>query len=258
MYSLYFLLRSLADPVFIILIAMGIALWVLRDLRKEKGRRLGWWMIFTSFCLLYLLSIPMTVYQAGYLMEKDYPPPDPSELRKVKVVVVLGGGVREGILRGDAEPIPETASRLLYSLQLLREVNADYIVFSGGYKEAKVMARIAKRMGVDESRIVIEPSSRDTWQQAVELNKLLLRRDITIGLVTSAIHMRRSLKVFKRYFPNIVPIPSGYLSARVRSYAPFIRSLLPCSYGLYMSMTMVHELLGLLWYDIRLRFLDTL
>ncbi len=252
MYNIYLIFRSLADPIVIVLLLMGAGLWALKGLRKERGKRGWWWILLSAFCLLYFLSIPLIIYPLGYLMEKNYPPPSPEQLQKVDIMVILAGGINEGGLRKEAEPSDETSSRLLFGLQMLKQTNASYIVMAGGgtntISEAEVMARIAKKMGVDESRIIIDPNSKNTWEHGIELNKILDDKNKTIGIVTSAVHMNRSVKVFRKYFPNIVPLPSSYLYS---SHKLPIRFILPCSRGFYMSMTIFHEVFGLLWYNIR-------
>lgn len=110
------------------------------------------------------------------------------------------------------------------------------------------MAGIAKSLGLDESKIIVESKLQNTWEYAVELDKILKNKELTIGLVTSALHMKRSIKVFSKYFSNIVPLPSSYL------YSPkklSVRSFLPNSYNFYNSSNILHEIIGLLWYNIR-------
>lgn len=249
---IYYYLRLFTDPIVIPLILITAGLWILRDLRKHHHKRLGWWLLLSSLLCLYLLSISPVVSCLAYVLEKDYRLQRHDKTRKIDVVVVLGGGVSKRGLQSDLSPSKEMSSRLLFGLQTLKRSNAKFIVFCGGgegdISEAETMFRVAKNLGIEESKIIVESKSQNTWEHAVELDKLLTNKNMTIGIVTSALHMKRSLMVFKNYFPNVVPLPSSYL------YSPkelSVRAFLPKSYRLYASSTIFHEIIGLLWYSIR-------
>ncbi len=106
----------------------------------------------------------------------------------------------------------------------------------------------AERLGIPVTSIKIDPDSRDTWEHAVNLNKMFPNKDIKIGLVTSAYHMKRSEREFRKNFPNVIPLPSDYLY----SSSPLsIMTVIPGSGNLYrFSMTM-REIAGIGWYRIR-------
>ncbi len=253
MNSVYFYLKSFTDPVVILLILLAAGLWILKDLRKHHYKKFGWWVLLSSLLYLYLLSISPVISCLAYVLEKDYLLQSHDKTKEIDVIVVLCGGVLSRGLQSDLDPSKETSSRLLFGLQALKQSNAKFIVFSGGISginknisEAEVMARIAKKLGVDESKIIIESKSLNTWEHAVELNKLLKNKEMAIGITTSALHMKRSIMVFSKYFPNIVPLPSNFLySMKMLS----VRSFLPTSYSFYMSSAIIHEIIGLFWYS---------
>jgi len=60
------------------------------------------------------------------------------------------------------------------------------------------MAQMAKNFGVPKDRIRIDARSRNTYEHAVEFNKMFVDKDIKIGLVTSAYHMRGMSQSFPR------------------------------------------------------------
>ncbi len=103
--------------------------------------------------------------------------------------------------------------------------DAHYLVLSGNnggvhtISEVEVMAEIAKKMGLPESKIVIDPNSDNTWAHAIELKNILKESNLVNCIVTSAVQMRRSFRTFGLYFNHVVPLPSGYL------YAPLEISL---------------------------------
>ncbi len=149
-------------------------------------------------------------------------------------------------------PSKEMSSRLLSGLQALKRSNAKFIVLCGGgegdVSEAEIMFRVAKDLGIEESKIIVESKSQNTWEHAEELNKLLKNKEMVIGITTSALHMKRSLKVFSKFFPNIVPLPSNFLYSTKKLS---VRSFLPNSHRFYISSTIIHEIIGLFWYSIK-------
>lgn len=250
--SVYFYLKSFADTVVILLILMTVGLWILKDLRKHHHKKLGWWLLLSSLLCLYLLSISPVISCLAYVLEKDYLLQSHDKTKEVDVIVVLGGGVSRRGLQSDLGPSKEMSSRLLSGLQALKNSNAKFIVLCGGgegdISEAEIMFRVAKDLGIEESKIIVESKSQNTWEHAEELNKLLKNKEMVIGITTSALHMKRSLKVFSKFFPNIIPLPTSFLYSTKKLS---VRSFLPNSRRFYITSTIIHEIIGLFWYSIR-------
>ncbi|GAG48879.1 unnamed protein product, partial [marine sediment metagenome] len=212
----------------------------------------------TGACTLYVLSLQPVASTLAYLLEKDCTPPLGEELSKIDVIVILGGGVLPSwSLRKEAEPSGVTYSRVANGVEFFNRCRAEYMVVSGGAgpfgKEtnAEVMKELAVELGVPPERILVEPYSSTTWEHPRELTNLLeeSEEEITIGLVTSALHMGRSLMVFKRYFPNVVPLPCNYRSNPVRLNEYLI---IPSADAFLLSTNAFHELIGIVWYKVRM------
>ncbi len=63
------------------------------------------------------------------------------------------------------------------------------------------MKELAMRLGVQEDEIIVEDKSGTTMENATQLKKLLASGEpIHIGLVTSALHMSRAERVFKKVY----------------------------------------------------------
>ncbi|MFC1585328.1 YdcF family protein [Fibrobacterota bacterium] len=247
----YQLLKQLLDPLTTLLVLTGISLWVLRDLRKKNKTKHAWWTLVACACLLYLLSIRPSVSFLAYFLEKEFIYQDLKKA-EIDIVVVLGGGILRHPVQPVYGPSKETSSRLLSGLRSLRYSKDSLIILSGtGEKEseAEVMATIAQELRINKANIMIESNSRNTWEHAVEINKLLNDKDMRIGLVTSALHMKRSLMAFRRYFNNLIPLPSGFVCTSKRAFS--VRSLLPNSWNLYICKGIIHEVLGIAWYAVK-------
>jgi uncharacterized SAM-binding protein YcdF (DUF218 family) len=209
-------------------------------------------------CLLLLLSTKPISALLVYSLECQYPIPSDEVLSTLDIVVVLGGGMYiPGGLRKNAEPIGVAYSRLVSGVRIFKQSSAETLAFCGGgpgcgiQSEAEVMKAIALELGVLESRIVTETKSGNTMENGAMLAELFSSEQRKrIGLVTSALHMPRSVNVFHKQFPNdtIVPIPVNHL------YSPDwhnLRSYIPTATTLADSHWAIHEWIGMVWYVIR-------
>jgi len=62
------------------------------------------------------------------------------------------------------------------------------------------MAQMAEEFGVSKDKIRVEEKSTNTYDQALEFNKMFVTKDIKIGLVTSAYHMKTKRKRIPEVF----------------------------------------------------------
>ena len=117
------------------------------------------------------------------------------------------------------------------------------------------MTELLEDLGVPQRAIVRENASRNTHDHGKNLAPLLQKEGIKrVLLVTSALHMPRSVAVFKRACPDVTFIPAPTDFRVVDAPVPWYREILnllptPGSY-LQFSETM-HEYLGLPWYWVR-------
>jgi len=68
-------------------------------------------------------------------------------------------------------------------------------------------------------------------------------------LVTSASHMKRSERQFRKYFNNVLALPAGYLYASPAGTAAV--RYIPRSRWLYNNALVFHEFVGQMWYSIK-------
>lgn len=249
MSTLYILLKAFLDPVVPVLILLIVGLLI--SFRSEKRRSLRI-TLAAAFIILYMGSISPVFNALCYILERDYLTSHSGKVGKLDIVVVLGGGVSENIYLEETMPSYQTASRLLHAVQVFNKSGSEHLVFmgkgAGKLSEAEVMKISAERLGVPTASLMIDPNSRNTWEHAAELNKIFHAKDIKIGLVTSAYHMKRSEREFKKYFPNVTALPSDYLYSSPKLS---IITFMPRSGNLYKVATVLNEMTGNLWYLIR-------
>ena len=216
--------------------------------------------------LLILFSSSNTLIAARFVqtLEWQYLPPDP--VPAAEAIVVLGGSTYTKSPPRPWVEVSEAGDRVLYGVKLYQDGAAPLIVFSGGRiawrgsgaPEAEDMTEIALAMGVPERNILRENDSLNTYQNAVNTAKILRQRQIdTILLVTSAIHMPRSVAIFKKQGFNVTPAPTDYWVSqkfleemRGISFGTFLY-VLPDSIALDFFTRALKEYIGLGVYRLR-------
>jgi len=251
------LLKSLSTPIVWILLLLSASILLSRKRRKQLLARVGWYSLVAGTAILLLLSLEPVSDTLVYLLEKQYPPALQETISEVDVVVILGGGVLpSGGLRAVAEPSRASYSRVVNGVEYFGRSGAQYLIVSGGAgpsggeTNAEVMKRLAIKLGVPADRMLMEPCVSTTWEHPEQVAKLIdePRDTVVIGIVTSALHMKRSMMAFERYFSRVVALPSNYLYEPIRWE---IDSFIPSAKALSASSAMFHELIGLGWYYLR-------
>jgi uncharacterized SAM-binding protein YcdF (DUF218 family) len=103
-------------------------------------------------------------------------------------------------------------------------------------------------LGVPADRIVIEQDSRNTHDEAVLVKAMLPSLGAErVVVVTSVIHMRRSIQVFKKAGIDAIPAVAFERNETDNSMTRY----LPSSEGLRESGMLAHELLGFMYYKAR-------
>jgi uncharacterized SAM-binding protein YcdF (DUF218 family) len=251
MEEVYAIFKGFIDPVFVVFSLLIIAFFVCMAGSKKKTGAL---ILLLSIILLYGASIfPIANYLCRYL-EKDYINNPSVTDRNIDVIAILGGGSKDiGALKNTF--LSEiTATRVLHAVEVYNKNGAKYVVCSGKgngkISEAAVMARLAEKLGVPKEKIKIEDKSMNTWQNAAELNRMFINKNISVGVVTSAYHMKRSEREFKKYFNNVLPLPAHYLYSSPMGNA--VLKYMPRAEELYKTSIAFKEIVGQLWYSIKI------
>ncbi|MBI2339913.1 MAG: YdcF family protein [Deltaproteobacteria bacterium] len=237
----YSLFKEILDPICLFFLVIVIA--VIFRSRKKISRLL----LVSPLIVLYLASIGPTSFLLMKTIQRGCDSRADS-LNGLDAVVILGAGARDGGLWNDGQLAEETSFRLLQGLEVFRAGEARFLVLSGGvsagrFSEAEVMGHVAVRLGVPAEKIVIEGKSGNTRQHAPELRRLGLPRSAKIGIVTSAVHMRRSEMNFRPFFDNPVLLPVGCLEGTIK-LSP--QMLVPGIRPLNASSSVFYEILGMI------------
>jgi uncharacterized SAM-binding protein YcdF (DUF218 family) len=115
------------------------------------------------------------------------------------------------------------ADRVVHTVQLFKLGHIENILISGGTgrliaddePEADQFKKAMILMGVPEENIIIENETRNTYESAVQVKKMLQDSSFNnsdLLLITSAFHMRRSLACYKKAGLQPEPFSTDFYS----------------------------------------------
>ncbi|MBZ4650414.1 YdcF family protein [Thermosipho sp. (in: thermotogales)] len=220
-----------------------IAFFSLLTLYYFLKKRQIWRFFLILSIVFYLISSPFFVYflsKSFYIKEKNIPDSQNS------VIVILGGGIT--FFDGKYEVGNHTLKRLLKGFEIYRKTNAPIIISGGvigkGISESAIIKEILVTLGININDIIVEDKARTTKENAIFVSKLLKEKNFeNIILVTSFLHMKRSIMLFEKYSKkNIIPIVCDYPIDFRNSFLDY----LPSAEALYTFSQITHEFFGIL------------
>ncbi|HYW20599.1 MAG TPA: YdcF family protein [Nodularia sp. (in: cyanobacteria)] len=242
--------------VSISLIVALVTLW--------KRPRIAAIAISLALSLLLICSNGWVAKSLVRSLEWQYLPPIP--VPNAEAIVVLGGATKSVYPPRPTVDLSESGDRVIYAAQLYRQQKAPIIILSGGRidwrgggdPESADMADVLTSIGIPSEVIVQEPDSLNTYQNAVNVKKILQSRGIgKVLLVTSAMHMPRSLKIFQRQGIDVIAAPTDFLVSQGEvqelSSTPkaAILNLLPDTSNLHQFTSALKEYIGSFVYSWR-------
>ncbi len=201
---------------------------------------------------IYLMSIEPVKDIFIIPLEDAYKVPSIEDVKTCDAYVVLGGGINENApdLDGQGQLSNDSLPRVVEAYRLYMRHKVPIILSGGKVYGKKSEAEIAKRfllsLGVDERHIITEDKSRDTKENALFVKEISEKKGIKkVVLITSAFHMRRSVMLFKRYYPHVLPYPTGYRTSRSEYTA---MSYMPMADNIHYIALSIKEYLGIVFY----------
>lgn len=242
----------LPPTVWLLMLLAVLIFW-----RRSWARRL---LLFTFF-FIFALHSGLVNYGLRYPLESRYPPIlDPKIANPYDAIVVLTSSTvpAEGLVPFPS--IDEHMFRRLDEAWRLYRIRPKPIIVSGGHvnpftpdkNENKIAGDFLIRWGVPARDVISEDKSRDTFESALEVQKLLKQKGYQrYLLVTSAVHMPRSMLVFGALAPEPIPAPGDFALGTL-DLTPF--DFFPNEGAARQMFVTLHEYAGLINYLWRLRF----
>jgi uncharacterized SAM-binding protein YcdF (DUF218 family) len=186
--------------------------------RRRTARRAPRLFLAGACLFLLILLTPLTeILVAG--LERPYPQMrhmDPGA--RVRAIVVLAGyGEDRPLLPLTSRITGETIARMSEGIRLYRQRPGVKLVLSGGVLRSgdravsELMADYAAAMGVPRDDIVVEAKSLTTYENFVEVKKIVGADPFV--LVSSASHLRRALGVARKLDLKATPAPATIWAA---------------------------------------------
>jgi uncharacterized SAM-binding protein YcdF (DUF218 family) len=239
----------LTDPtnlVVLILVAATILLWT-------RHARVGRVVLVAECLTLAVVAVlPLEEWLLAPL-EDRFPISPPPET--IDGLIVLGGAIDPVISVERGQPSADGAiDRLIALVDLGRRYPQARIIFTGGsgslteqrYKEAPVVKEFLAQIGFDASRVEFEDQSRNTRENATLTQAMANPQPGQKWLlVTSAMHMPRSVGVFRGVGWTVTPWPVDF---HTTGHPTPTRFRFHIAGGLSVLGTALHEWIGLLSY----------
>lgn len=237
----------LLPPGIFVVLLTALGIWSL-----VKGKRASGIANLLIAGLIWVFSIAPVSNALFRSLEADFA--IPADL-KADAIILLSGGVydKASDLSGVGAPGGETLSRVVTTARLYNEQNLPVVVSGGKDEEDRVAdARIIKRflvdLGVPSEEIIVEVNSKDTIENAKYTKDICDRRGFGAPiLITSAYHLKRSVRSFKEVGLDVRPFPCGFRSWQDRTY--IWADYLPDRRRLEEISTAIREHLGLVFYQ---------
>lgn len=236
-------------PPLSLLLVLALGLYLLYRRRKFAKP-----LLLAGFGLLWIASTPYFAEGALHMLEARTAALDDKHPQSVEAIVILGGGMyfQAPEYGGQDTVSKQTLLRLRYGARLQRETGKPILV-TGGNPLGKVPEAQQMRAVLEQDFQVpvrwIEDASDNTLENARYSLQILQPAGVRkIYLVTHAWHMPRSADVFRRAGFEVVEAPTAFTTR----YRTDLLTFLPRAESLRDSEIFVHEVVGLLWYRVRL------
>jgi uncharacterized SAM-binding protein YcdF (DUF218 family) len=213
--AIMFVFLSKFLPLFVYPLGL-IFILILFALFLQRHPRLRNALLIIALLILYLSSNRWVAYIFARSLEWRYLPLNP--VPQADAIVVLGGATEAEQYPRPTVEVNAAGDRVLYAAKLYKEGKAPAILLSGGTiswmngrssTPASEMAQVLELTGISGDSVWLQPNSQNTYEDALFSSQMLKEKGITrILLVTSAMHMPRSVALFQHDGIEVIPAPT--------------------------------------------------
>ena len=242
-----------AGLLWILMLTLCIQLW-----RQKKQNHAGQPGAIAATCCVLLYSIAgngIVADKMATALEADYLSVNPLDESPMDFVIVLGGGGgmgANGRLQGNG-----SGDRLILAAQLYHQKIAKRFICTGqriasmnasSVDPADSSREILMKLGVPES-VIETAGGRNTSEEMQNLGTRFKDSKERIGLLTSAWHLPRALRLANRNGLQPIPLPSDFRSApksEPLTVGQIVESMIPNGFALGATWSFAKEYLGML------------
>jgi uncharacterized SAM-binding protein YcdF (DUF218 family) len=233
------------DPGAVVWFGLCLAL----ILAATRFRKLTIWTLLSVAVLYGVCGNGWFAYWMMNRLERDFREFDPLELEPLDALVVLGGGTT--IRSNGTIQLTGSGDRVMLAARLYHLGKAKKLIATGGANPdigqfanaADTTRQLWQDIGVPATDIVCIPG-QNTHEEIFNARRHLAGTGARrIGLLTSAWHLQRALRLAKRNGIDAVPVPAEFQSNGV---GPLLFALIPSAGNLQKTYRACLEHLGML------------
>lgn len=230
----------------LLLIGLGVALLYRRPKLAKP-------LLLAAFCLFWVACTPYFTEGALHLLEAQTTAIN-NKQQNADAIVILGGGTYfRAPEYADNDTVSDTTLvRLRYGAKLQRETGKPILVTAGKPVGNSIAEATQMRTALEQDFHVpvkwTETTSDNTYENALYTFQILQKANIKkIYLVTHASHMPRAAAIFRKVGFDVIEAPTAFTTR----YEINLLAFLPRSESLQDSKIFVHEVIGLVWYQLK-------
>ena len=252
-----FMLNPLAVGMLLVVLA-GVILWRAKwscHEKVERRRKLALGGVALAFVWFWFWGTPIVGKYMALHLEEPYPVRLAEEMPEADAILVMGGGVF-GMTNYPYANLSEGADRAWHAARLWKAGKAPIIIPSNVGAELGDV-KLLVDLGVPREAVVLENRAVNTEENAKFIRQLLSERLRTkerpkVLLVTSALHMRRSVYMFEKYAPDIEVIPAAtdYQALPAKDNPIVWQMFLPTINCFSTNNALIHEYIGYWGYKV--------
>ena len=211
-----FVFLSKLLPLFVFPLGLACLALIVALVWKRAWRQL----VVLALIVLWVGSSRYVAYALVRSLETRYPTLDGAPA--AGAIVLLGGGTRSGDPPRPMPEVNEAGDRVFYAAKLYQDGAAEVVLVTGGSiewlqpegipPEANDMSALMQLLGVPDEALWLEVESRNTYENALYSREMLATEELNdILLVTSAMHMPRSVPLFEAQGMRVTAAPTDFL-----------------------------------------------
>jgi uncharacterized SAM-binding protein YcdF (DUF218 family) len=246
----------LADRVVVEKVLTQLALpygmtWILVGLLAlvayARQNRFATWTLFIGWVAIYIAGNSYLARLGIRYLEQDYVQHELKDDTLFDTIVVLGGGAT---VRPNSTPqLNFSGDRIMTALRMYKHGMAKKIVCTGsriaeldrvGFDQSQAAMDILIEAGIPES-VVTKIGGRNTSEEMQTLGTLFQKSD-KVGLITSAWHLPRAMRLANAQGFHPTAIPADYRSPPIMT--PTIVDFVPCGEGAFTMQLFTKECLA--------------
>jgi uncharacterized SAM-binding protein YcdF (DUF218 family) len=260
-----FIFLSKFLPLFIYPLGMA-CVFLFAAILVWKKRKFSKILILLALATLFIGGNRYLANSMARSLEWQYNTLDP--VHAVDLIVVLGGATEPEMTPRPMAEVNAAGDRIIYAAKLYQEHPEARLLLSGGNIEfldhsdstpARDMADLLKLMGVPETAMILQDQSQNTYEDALySCEKIKAAGYKNIVLVTSAMHMPRSMKLFEKQGCTVIAAPTDYTITEIAwqktwqpSFEEFIINLVPSYSNLSQVTKSMKEYIGMFTYRLK-------